>query len=108
MGCLELCRDQSCFRVVDIQEISRGDLLFFGRGEPGVDAFEPEYDKNGNLLNSRASPVKHVAIHTGFVAPEPLLVHANPYDAGVGLWPLSRFSEYKRYADFLRAQRLKA
>jgi hypothetical protein len=49
-----------------------------------------------------------VAVFTGDISEEPLLIHATHIENGVAVWPLSRFRSFRRYSHIYAVQRLKA
>lgn len=111
LHCYELATDTQLFKSVpESDEWLPGDLVFFGRSHSTVSLadFKPHYDASGYLLNSRLSPLRHVAIFSGFKEPEPLLIHSNPHDKGVGVWPLSWFSTYAQYESLIAVRRLRS
>lgn len=109
LQCLELYADREHFyEVDDIQDMQRGDLLWFGLAEPkiAIDDFEPRY-VDDQLLNWSDYPIKHVAVYTGEEAEDYLLLHSTPLEGTNVIWPMSKFADYKRYEKFYGITRLK-
>lgn len=52
----------------------------------------------------------HLTYYSGQrnVQGDPLVVHANVYDLGVSVWPLSKFYQHKRYEELKTIKRVKA
>ena len=112
LGCAELYLDRDHFRAVeDHEQMAAGDLVWFGRQDA---PYHPEevllqYDDQGNLVNWREFPVKHVTIFTGETdeSADPLLLHATYLDGGQNrIWPMSRFADYHRYRKLYGITRL--
>src|ERR1700757_315636 len=101
LHCYEMFTDNKRFYTVDsLEGMYMGDLVWFGTANPRIpiDEFEPKYGEDGFLLNHRDSAVKHVALYTGERSENDfLLLHSTHIAGGNVIWPLSRFSAYKRY-----------
>jgi hypothetical protein len=111
LGCAEMYLAQDHFVRVNCLEDSRqGDLFWFGIKHAAMppESVHLEYSSDGELLNWRDFPVKHVAVHTGInQSDEPMLLHATPIDGGKNtIWPFSRFAEYHRYRKLYGITRL--
>lgn len=108
--CSELHRDREHFEAVSDIEIKVGDLVWFGVQEPVIEPndFVPIYI-NGELLNWREYPVKHVAIATGEVDGEndPLLLHSSSIVGTNAVWPMRDFANHRRYERKYGVSRLK-
>jgi hypothetical protein len=110
LHCAELYLDCTYFEdVPSIENLEAGDLIWFGVDDPRIqpEEFEPVYD-NGQLINWREFPVKHVGVHTGeFEDDDPLVLHATHIERTNAVWPLSRFADYSRYRKIYSVRRLK-
>ena len=110
LHCAELYVNTLHFGVIpDIDNIEQGDLVWFGLADAAIqpEEFEPQY-QDGALINWRDFPVKHVGIHTGETAlDDPLILHATHLAGTNVVWPLSRFSDYRRYQKIYSIRRLK-
>lgn len=109
--CTEMFYDRDHFRPLDPGEQPQlGDIGWLGIARPliDIDAFEPRYGENGELLNWNEFPVTHIAVHTGEQdeAGDSLLLHAS-YEAGTtAIWPARRFAAHPRYARSYGTSRL--
>lgn len=73
----------------NLQNLRLADIFLFGR----------QHNTNPKLL--------HLGLFSGeFRENNPLIVHANMYDKGVGVWPLTVFSQYLRYEKIFDVKRL--
>lgn len=111
LGCAELYLDREHFEPVPAGgDMRAGDLVWFGKQNPPLQPEEVqlEYDTEGNLVNWRDFPVKHVAINTGLErSGDPLLLHATYLDGRTNrLWPLPQFLQYPRYRKLYGVTRL--
>jgi hypothetical protein len=112
LHCAELYRDTEHFESVpDIEEVQRGDLVWFGIAGATLqpDEFRPIYE-DGILINWRSFPVKHVSVFTGVRddQEDPLLLHTTHLTGTNVVWPLRRFSKYRRYQKMFGITRLVA
>lgn len=110
LHCAEMYLDQQHFTEVgDATQAQRGDLFWFGisgAAQP-PEAFQPQYDAAGALVNWREFPVKHVAVHTGdYREDDPLLLHATHRTGTNSVWPLQQFFAYPRYQKLFAVRRL--
>lgn len=110
LDCFEMFTDRERFAPVSLGQAQMGDLVWFGRScaEP-IDGFVPKYDQDGSLVNWQQYPLEHVAIATGSRddAGDLQLLHATHFEGTTAVWPLTKFSEYARYAEVLGISRLR-
>ena len=107
----ELFNDLADFEAVPAgYGLEAGDLVWFGRDQPGVAlrAFTPRYVA-GELVNFDDFPVNHVAICTGSRddAGDYLLLHASSREGTNSAWPMRRFLGYDRYRRVYATTRLR-
>ncbi len=96
--------------IPHVDEATQGDVFFFTPtgGKTRLNEFEPQYDKEGNITNFLEMPRVHLALSVGNdEAEEPLLMHANFRDKGVGMWPLKWFMQRKVHQEIAAIKRLK-
>jgi hypothetical protein len=111
LHCAEMYVDREHFTTVrGIHDMQKGDLVWFGieDGKIEPEEFRPVYDAHGLLVNWRDFPVKHVTIATGMTdeRADPLLLHATHFEGTSVVWPLRKFSEYRRYRRLFGITRL--
>lgn len=108
--CSELHRDRNYFKELDVEEERRtGDLEWFGIEDPSIvpSDFVPHYE-DGELVNWRDYPIKHVAIHTGEESVDgALLLHSTSITGTNSIWPHSIFKKYRRYKKSYGVTRLR-
>ncbi|RJQ28092.1 hypothetical protein C4577_00055 [Candidatus Parcubacteria bacterium] len=87
----EMYEDEKRFKPVpSLEEIERGDIFVFGKeGKPDLYSL-------------------HLAIFIGErdKQEQPLLIHATYEEKQVVIWPLEKFTKYRRYAKLLAVKRL--
>lgn len=109
--CAELYADRDYFDHIEpFDELKEGDLVWFGIEHPTLspETFVPCY-VDGVLINWREFPIKHVAVSLGErdKSDEELLLHSSYQERTNAIWPLSRFTRYKRYQRTYGLSRLK-
>lgn len=106
--CSELHQDREYFEEVTHKDMIAGDLVWFGVQDPiiGPDQFVPVYE-DGELINWKEYPVKHVAIATGEINhDDPLLLHSTNLTGTNVIWPMRLFAEHRRYRQLYGVTRL--
>lgn len=109
LDCFELYTDKEHLQpVANLAEMQTGDFVWFGWPNPKTkpEDFIPIY-RDGQLLNWTDFPVNHVAIFSGDVMEDYMLLHANHIDCTNAIWPLARFSQYERYRKLYGINRLR-
>lgn len=109
LHCYEMVSDTQYFDTIDSTEtMQAGDLVWFGLVSPKVSLLDyiPQYDRNGDLVNWRDNPVKHVAIYTGENPRDRLMLHTTNIEGTNVVWPLRQFADYRRYERIYRISRL--
>jgi hypothetical protein len=109
LGCAELYQDTEFFKPVEnIENIQVGDLTWFGIENPSVppENIELVHRPNGELVNWRDFPVKHVGI-TYDIQEEPQILHATHFAGTNVVWGLSAFAQHRRYKKLYKVSRFK-
>lgn len=110
LHCSELFTDTIYFDEVDsLTDMELGDVVWFGLEDPPleVDDYIPEY-KNDGLVNWQEFPVKHAGIYNGESDnDDPYILHSTSIGGTNVVWPLSKFSQYRRYRKLYGIRRLR-
>jgi cell wall-associated NlpC family hydrolase len=111
LHCIELYRDRAHFEEIEsIEQMTKGDLVWFGLANPAINIedFEPEYNDN-YLINHPDCALKHVGIYTGEKGScrDYQILHSTPYEGTNIVWSLHRFSSYIRYEKLYGITRLR-
>lgn len=109
--CLEMFYDTQYLRTItDDETMTLGDIMFVGRLDitNHLQAFTPNYAPDGTFANWEEHPKLHLTLFTGiYEGGDPLFVHANQFDQGIALWPLSHFARYWSYETCYAIRRLR-